>query len=244
MPKRPQPMRCVSARVDWEGTTTRTSLVCIPIATARVLSGKVRSGIPIIVGRLIHAERTRVGHGDLVDLIRVKPNLALAAFEDAGRQTLLKLQANHLGKGPCRVSFCFNAGAPPDWTSGLSLQKETTFQKLVKSRKVRGPSSGCVFGNGRVLVGTVWWEVDAWVAIGPPIEGLRGRELGHCRAWGRPWRVRAGAGGHFQRPEGGGSRRPHRGIVPSSECLHPLRILTVGSVFINENESPSRLKWR
>jgi hypothetical protein len=39
---------------------------------------------------------TGVGHGDLVDLIGVEPDLALAALEDARGQTLLQLQRHHL----------------------------------------------------------------------------------------------------------------------------------------------------
>lgn len=39
---------------------------------------------------------TGVGHRDLVDLIGVEPDLALAALEDAGGQALLQLQRHHL----------------------------------------------------------------------------------------------------------------------------------------------------
>jgi hypothetical protein len=39
---------------------------------------------------------TGVGHGDLVDFIGVKPDLALAALKHAGGEPLLELQGNHL----------------------------------------------------------------------------------------------------------------------------------------------------
>jgi hypothetical protein len=38
---------------------------------------------------------TGVGHGDLVDLIGVEPDLALAALEDARGEPLLQLEGNH-----------------------------------------------------------------------------------------------------------------------------------------------------
>ena len=38
---------------------------------------------------------TGVGNGDVVDLIGIKPDLVLAAAQDAGSQTLLKPQADH-----------------------------------------------------------------------------------------------------------------------------------------------------
>jgi hypothetical protein len=39
---------------------------------------------------------TGVGHRDLIDLIGVEPDLALAALEDARGQALLQLQRHHL----------------------------------------------------------------------------------------------------------------------------------------------------
>jgi hypothetical protein len=50
---------------------------------------------------------TGVGHRDLIDLIGVEPDLALAALEDARGQALLQLQRHHLRRRrsplPCRV---------------------------------------------------------------------------------------------------------------------------------------------
>eukprot|EP00960_Hanusia_phi_P069111 767004-Hanusia_phi.AAC.9 len=40
----------------------------------------------------------RVGHGDLVDLIRVEPDLALAALEHGGSKALLQPEGNHDAK--------------------------------------------------------------------------------------------------------------------------------------------------
>jgi hypothetical protein len=44
---------------------------------------------------------TGVGHGDLVDFIGVKPDLALAALKHAGGEPLLELQGNHLCRRLC-----------------------------------------------------------------------------------------------------------------------------------------------
>ena len=53
-----------------------------------------------LAGRLGGAggQRTRVSHRDLVDLIRVQPDLALAAFEDRAGQALLQQQRDAHGR--------------------------------------------------------------------------------------------------------------------------------------------------
>ena len=40
--------------------------------------------------------RTRIGHGDFVDLIWVEPDLATATLEDARGEPLLELERNHV----------------------------------------------------------------------------------------------------------------------------------------------------
>jgi hypothetical protein len=37
---------------------------------------------------------TRIGQGNFVDFVGIQPNLALAAFKDIRRKTLLKFQRN------------------------------------------------------------------------------------------------------------------------------------------------------
>ena len=40
--------------------------------------------------------RTRIGHGDFIDLIWVEPDLATATLEDARGEPLLELERNHV----------------------------------------------------------------------------------------------------------------------------------------------------
>ena len=40
--------------------------------------------------------RTRIGHGDFIDLIWVEPDLATATLEDARSEPLLELERNHV----------------------------------------------------------------------------------------------------------------------------------------------------
>jgi hypothetical protein len=41
------------------------------------------------------SKRTRVGDRDLVGLVRVEPDLALAALQDRGGEALLQLERHH-----------------------------------------------------------------------------------------------------------------------------------------------------
>ena len=44
-----------------------------------------------------HPQLTRVGVGNLGNLVRVEPNLALSALQDGGGQTFLTVQRNPVG---------------------------------------------------------------------------------------------------------------------------------------------------
>jgi len=66
-------------------------LCCPPTKVLLSLSGGCSAGR----ARTRESRLTRVGHGDLVDLIGVKPNLALTTFEHGGREALLELEGNH-----------------------------------------------------------------------------------------------------------------------------------------------------
>ena len=56
--------------------------------------------------------RTRIGHGDFIDLIWVEPDLATATLEDARGEPLLELERNHVcfflfGSLSLTKCFCF-----------------------------------------------------------------------------------------------------------------------------------------
>jgi hypothetical protein len=87
------------------GTGGTTALTVASVA-ALVLLGLARAGAVARVddGRLLDDEAildelldvlARVGHGDLGGLVRVEPDLALAALEDRRREALLKLEGHH-----------------------------------------------------------------------------------------------------------------------------------------------------
>ena len=85
--------------------------------------------------------RTRVGHGDFVDLIWVEPDLATATLEDARGEPLLELERNHV-KSLSLFSFFFCVvaanGREDERLGKRGFYITTTQMRLAPSRVSQG----------------------------------------------------------------------------------------------------------